>query len=170
VLTGIHPLFSYFSYLLTWSLTKWDLSRDELYDLLARIAQTKHIKSKVLSSLGERITDALFLIKKQRKFVFWYYTVHMYDKYFTYPDSSRISGATYVGVPQTRNWGSCTSVAKPKSATFRESKPFGLLTTCKEFSEIIAQVNSKKHVCCTVSTWWLFSHENKPRQVNVIEW
>ena len=38
----------------------------------------------------------------------------------TYPVSSRISGATYVGVPQTRNIGLFTSVAKPKSASFKD--------------------------------------------------
>ena len=36
-----------------------------------------------------------------------------------------------MGVPHTRNCGSCTSVAKPKSATFRDSKPLGLFTTCR---------------------------------------
>lgn len=61
---------------------------------------------------------------------------NIYGKYVAYPDSSRISGATYVGVPQTRNWGSCTSVAKPKSATFRDSTPFGLYTTCGRILKI----------------------------------
>ena len=38
----------------------------------------------------------------------------------TYPVSSKISGATYVGVPHTRNIGLLTSVAKPKSANLRD--------------------------------------------------
>lgn len=35
-----------------------------------------------------------------------------------YPDSAKISGATYVGVPQTVYSGLVTSQAKPKSASF----------------------------------------------------
>ena len=41
----------------------------------------------------------------------------------TYPDSSRISGATYVGVPHTKNIGDFTSTANPKSASFTDFVP-----------------------------------------------
>lgn len=55
----------------------------------------------------------------------------------SYPVSAMISGATYVGVPQTVYSGPSTTVAKPKSPSFSDLVPSGYSHTCSTHKLIL---------------------------------
>ena len=53
------------------------------------------------------------------------------SRLLSHPVSAMISGATYVGVPHTVYSGPSTTVARPKSPSFRDLVPSGYSHTCR---------------------------------------